>query len=87
MESVAPAAERKCWADSFSSATLISPGDSMKTNVIATVVAGGSFAVAQTVVPVDQEPQHHLALENAYIKVLDAVFLPATSRASHRRVE
>lgn len=49
----------------------------MKTIAIMGVVMMGSLAVAQTVVPVEQEPQHHTALENAYIKVLDVVLQPA----------
>lgn len=56
----------------------------MKTVVMAAVVAWGSLAVAQTVVPVDQEPQHRPALENAYIKVLDAAFPPGYVSLFHQ---
>ena len=33
-------------------------------------------AIAQTPVPVDQEPQHHIAFENRFVRVLDVTFPP-----------
>jgi hypothetical protein len=42
--------------------------------VCAFVVATASFVVAQKVVPVENEPHHHLLFANDYVRVLDVIF-------------
>ena len=56
----------------------------MKMILAIAVIARGSLAVAQIVVPVEQEPQHRLTLENAYVRVLDATFPPGYVSLFHR---
>jgi len=43
-----------------------------------------TLAAAQTVVPVDKEPQHRLAFENASVKVLDVSLPPGYVSLFHR---
>ena len=55
----------------------------MKT-VLAFAIAAGSLGVTQTIVPVEREPQHRLALENEYVKVLDVLLPPGYVSLFHR---
>ena len=52
--------------------------------VLSFVAIVGSFAAVQTVVPVENEPQHHLAFENALIKVLSVAFPPGYVSLFHQ---
>ncbi len=44
--------------------------------LIAAAVIAAAFAVAQTAVPVEQEPHHRLTFENPYVRVLNVDFPP-----------
>jgi predicted metal-dependent enzyme (double-stranded beta helix superfamily) len=52
--------------------------------VLAFVIAAGSLGVTQTIVPVEREPQHRLAFENEYVKVLDVLFPPGYMSLFHQ---
>ncbi len=55
----------------------------MKTSLLLIVLAA-SFAAAQNVVPVSQEPHHHLVLQNQYTHVYDVTIPPHQSTEWHR---
>ena len=49
-----------------------------------TIVVAGSLAVAQTIVPVQEEPHHTPVFENAWVRVLDVRFRPGDESLHHR---
>lgn len=48
------------------------------------LVAVGATALAQSIVPVEQEPHHRTVLQNAWVRVLDVRFGPGVTSGFHQ---
>ncbi|AMY08189.1 Cupin domain protein [Luteitalea pratensis] len=51
---------------------------------LAVAVLAGSLTLAQSVVPVEKEPHHHVAFENTWVRVLDVGFPAGVASLFHR---
>jgi hypothetical protein len=43
-----------------------------------------AHAAVEVVVPVTQEPRHHVRLRNEYLRIIEAIFVPGDQSLSHK---